>query len=327
MRAICYDRFGPAEEVLRIVNLETPDPNDGEVVVKMYYSGVNPSDAKARAGLRPGVTKPAFQMIVPHSDGSGVVTSVGLGVDKARIGQRVWIWNGQWARALGTMAECIVLPSTQAVAMPDGISMEAGAAFGIPGLTAAHSLFGGGDLTGKNVLVSGGAGAVGHIAVQLAKWAGARVIATASHKNHAKVRAAGADNVLDYRSSTLTEDIQTLCPEGIDRAVEVELGINAAMLAEVMKPMGTIAAYGSALDMSPRLPFGKFLFKALTIDISLIYILGSGPRHKAIKTLHAASLAGALRPAIDKIYDFQNCAEAHDDVSKGGRSGVSLVRI
>ena len=327
MRAICYDRFGPAREVLEIVEFETPDPKDGEVVVKLSYSGVNPSDVKARAGLRPGAVKPAFKKIIPHSDGSGVIILVGVGVDKARIGQRVWIWNGQWSRALGTMAEFIVLPAAQAVAMPDGISMEAGAAFGIPGLTAAHCLFGGGDLLGKNVLISGGAGAVGHIAVQLAKWAGARVIATASHKNHARVRAVGADDVLDYGSASLSEEVKALCPEGIDRAVELELGVNAAMLAEVMRPMGTVAAYGSALEMSPILPFGPYLFKALTIDISLIYILEPEARRKAIKILHAASLAGALRPAIDQIYDFQNCAQAHDDVLQAGRRGASLIRI
>lgn len=327
MRAIAYDQFGPAREVLKSVDLEEPEPKYGEVVVNLSYSGVNPSDVKARAGLRPGVTKPAFQMIIPHSDGSGVIISAGDGVDKARIGQRVWVWNGQWARAFGTMAEYIVLPDAQAVAMPDEISMEAGAAFGIPGLTAAHCLFAGSDLEDKTVLVSGGAGGVGHMAVQLAKWAGARVIATASCKNHSKVRSAGADCVLDYGSATLTEDIKALCTTGIDRAVELEFGMNAGMLAEVMKPMGTIAAYGSALDMSPALPFSQYLFKALTIDISLIYLLEADARKKAIKVLHSASLAGALRPEIDQIYDFQNCAQAHDDILQGGRTGASLIRI
>jgi len=327
MRAIGYDRFGRAEDVLKIIELPDPSPNVGEVVVQLTYSGVNPSDVKARAGLRPGVSRPAFDLIVPHSDGAGIITLVGEGVDKNRIGERVWVWNGQWARAFGTMAEFICLPQEQAVKLPDGISMECGATFGIPGLTAAHCLLGGVEITGKSVLICGGAGAVGHIAVQLAKWKGAEVIATASLKNHARVREAGADHVLDYLSPNLAEEIKDICPQGIDRAVDLEFGVNARLLGEVMRPMSTIAAYGSALDMTPVLPFGQYLFKALKIDISLIYILNTVERDNAIQALHAAQLDGAFTSSIDHVYDFENCAQAHDEVLEGGRAGASLVRL
>ena len=327
MRAIAYDRFGPAQEVLKIIELPNPTPAAGEVVVQLTYSGVNPSDVKARAGLRPGVSKPVFDLIVPHSDGSGVIKSVGEGIDEARIGERVWVWNGQWARPFGTMAEFIVLPQDQAVTLPDEISMECGATFGIPGLTAAHCLLGGADITGKTVLICGGAGAVGHIAVQLAKWKGAEVIATASAKNHARVLEVGADHVLEYLSPNLAENIKDICPQGIDRAVELEFGVNAALLADVMRPMGTIAAYGSALDMKPNLPFGQYLFKALKIDISLIYILPTPERDNAVQALHAAQLDGALTSSIDQVYDFENCAQAHDEVLEGGRTGASLIRL
>ena len=327
MRAIGYDQFGAAQDVLKIIELPDPIPAAGEVVVQLTYSGVNPSDVKARAGLRPGVSKPAFDLIVPHSDGSGVITAVGTRVDESRIGERVWVWNGQWARPYGTMAEFIVLPQDQAVTLPDGISMKCGATFGIPGLTAAHCLLGGEDIAGKTVLVCGGAGAVGHIAVQLAKWKGAEVIATASVKNHARVREAGADHVLEYISPSLAEDMKSICPEGIDRAVELEFGVNASLLGEVMRPMGTVAAYGSALDMTPNLPFGQYLFKALKIDISLIYILSAPERYNAIHALHAAQLDGAFTSSIDQIYDFENCAQAHDEVLEGGRTGASLIRL
>ena len=327
MRAIGYDQFGSAQDVLKFIELPDPIPAAGEVVVQLTYSGVNPSDVKARAGLRPGVSKPAFDLIIPHSDGSGVITAVGTEVDKARIGDRVWVWNGQWGRPYGTMAEFIVLPQDQAVTLPDGISMECGATFGIPGLTAAHCLLGGEDINGKTVLVCGGAGAVGHIAVQLAKWKGAEVIATASVKNHACVREAGADHVLEYISPNLAEDIKAFCPQGIDRAVESEFGINAALLGDVMRPTGTIAAYGSTLNMAPNLPFGQYLFKALKIDISLIYILSAPERYNAINALHAAQLDGAFRSSIDQIYDFENCVQAHDDVMRGGRAGASLIRL
>ena len=327
MRAIAYDRFGPAQEVLKIIELPNPTPAAGEVVVQLTYSGVNPSDVKARAGLRPGVSKPVFDLIVPHSDGSGVIKSVGEGIDEARIGERVWVWNGQWARPFGTMAEFIVLPQDQAVTLPDEISMECGATFGIPGLTAAHCLLGGADITGKTVLICGGAGAVGHIAVQLAKWKGAEVIATASAKNHARVLEVGADHVLEYLAPNLAENIKDICPQGIDRAVELEFGVNAALLGDVMRPMGTIAAYGSALDMKPNLPFGQYLFKALKIDISLIYILPTPERDNAVQALHAAQLDGALTSSIDHVYDFENCAQAHDEVLEGGRTGASLIRL
>jgi NADPH2:quinone reductase len=197
MHAISYTRFGAAADVLEWGKVDTPDPGPGEVLVRLSHSGVNPSDAKARAGARPGVTKPAFPRIIPHSDGAGVIEAVGDGVNNARISERVWIWNGQWQRSHGTAAEYIALPAAQAVPMPDAISAETGACLGIPGLTAAHTVFGGGDVKGQTLLISGGAGAVGHNAVQLAKWGGAKVIATASPRDVERVRAAGADHVLD----------------------------------------------------------------------------------------------------------------------------------
>ena len=327
MRAIVYDKFGAAAEVLKTADLPKPIPVEGEVLIQLVYSGVNPSDVKARAGSRPGVTKPAFDFIVPHSDGSGIIIEVGAGVDPGRIGQRVWIWNGQWGRALGTMAEYISLPNAQAVNLPDQISLEAGATFGIPGLTAAQCVLGGDSIKGKTVLISGGAGAVGHFAVQFAKWAGARVIATASPTNWDNVRAAGADYVLDYNSVQLAEEIKQLCKNGVDRSVELEFGANISLLAKVMQPLGTISAYGSAIDLNPKIPFGALLFKALKIDMSLIYILDDASRNAAIVNLHQAFAEGALTPSIDEIYDFEACIQAHEKVEQGGRRGASLIKL
>lgn len=326
MRAVGYGAFGAPEDVLISLDLPLPVPKAGEVRVKLAYSGVNPSDAKARSGSRPGVTKPAFDLIVPHSDGSGTIDAVGEGVDPARIGKRAWIWNGQWQRAFGTAAEAICLPTEQAVTLPDGVSMEAGATLGIPGLTAAHAVFGGGDISGKTLLISGGAGAVGHNAVQLAKWGGATVIATCSTSGAERVKAAGADHVLDYSAPDLAEQIMDISG-GIDRAVEVEFGVNAALLAEVVKPNGTIAAYGSQKDMTPTLPFGPFLFKAITIDIVLIYILPVPERTAAIAKLHAALTAGALAPEIDVILPLEQAADAHHKVMQAGRAGAVLLKV
>ncbi len=328
MRAIGYSAFGRASDVLSLHNLEMPEPAAGEVRVKLTYSGVNPSDAKARSGTRPGVVKPAFDLVIPHSDGSGVIDAVGAGVDPARVGQRVWVWNGQWQRAFGTAAEAICLPSEQAVSLPDGVSDEAGATLGIPGLTAAHAVFGGGDITGQTLLVSGGAGAVGHNAVQLAKWGGATVIATASPSAFERVKAAGADHVLDYRADDIATQILSLTSGiGVDRAVEVEFGVNAPLLAEVVRANGVIAAYGSQLDMAPTLPFGPFLFKAIMIDIVLIYILEAAPRAVAIDKLHSALQASALIPAIHKVLPLEEAARAHERVMTTGRNGAVLLKI
>lgn len=328
MRAIGYSAFGAAGEVLSLHDVKVPEVGPGEVRVKLAYSGVNPSDAKARSGTRPGVLKPAFDLVIPHSDGSGVIEAVGTGVDASRIGERVWIWNAQWQRAFGTAAEICVLPSEQAVALPDAVSMEAGATLGIPGLTAAHTVFGAGDVAGQTLLISGGAGAVGHNAVQLAKWGGARVIATASPGAFERVKAAGADHVLDYRAPDLAAQILALTDGvGVDRTVEVEFGANIDLLAEVVRANGVIAAYGSQINMAPTLPFGPMLFKAITIDIVLVYILEPAPRAKAIEKLHAALGEGALNPAIHEIMPLEDAAKAHERVMSAGRNGAVLLKI
>ena len=326
MKAVVYREFGAARDVLALEEIATPEPGPGEVLVRVAYSGVNPSDVKARAGARPGVTRPPFPEIVPHSDGAGVIEAVGAGCDPARIGERVWLWNGQWQRALGTCAEYIAVPDAQAVPLPESVALEVGAVLGIPGLTAAQCVFGGGDVAGKTVLVSGGGGTVGHLAVQLAKWGGAKVIATGSPGDFDKMRRAGADHVVAYRSDTLAADI--LAANGgdlVDEAVEVEFGVNVAMLAEVMAPNARVAIYGSAKDMTPVIPFGPILFKALTLDVVLIYIQPEAERSAAIKRLHEALGEGALDVPVAQVFTPEDAAKAHEAVEAGGRDGAVLV--
>jgi len=199
MQAAFYESTGPAREVLHVGRIELPEPGPGEVRVRVACSGVNPSDVKTRAGLR-NKTLP-FPRIVPHSDGAGVIDAVGAGVPAGRVGERVWIWNAAWKRAWGTAAECVVLPAAQAVHLPDEAGFEAGACLGIPALTAYHAAAVDGGVAGKAVLVAGGAGAVGHYAVQCARLLGARqVIATVSSDAKARLaRDAGADLAVDYR--------------------------------------------------------------------------------------------------------------------------------
>ncbi len=328
MKAVTWRAFGAARDVLNIEELETPTPSKSEVLVRLAFSGVNPSDAKARSGTRPGVTKPPFDVIVPHSDGAGVIEAVGEGVDAARIGQRVWIWNGQWQRAKGTCAEYICLPEAQVIELPQKVSLETGAVLGIPGLTACHCVFANGEVAGKTILISGGGGSVGFWAVQLAKWGGATVLATCGKRDVARVRAAGADDVFLYDSDSLSDDIlRATNGNGVDHAVEVEFGENVELLANVMASNGYVSAYGSAKRMQPELSFGPILFKALTVDVTLIYILPKAQRAAAIKRLHAALIDGAVNLPKPNFFSMEDAGAAHECVEIGGRVGSVLIQI
>jgi len=328
MRAITYDRFGPAGEVLTLEDLPTPEPAAGEVLVRLSMSGVNPSDIRARAGGRPGVTEPPFPRIIPHSDGAGVIEAVGDGVSRARIGERVWIWNGQWQRAFGTAAEYIALPDAQAVKLPDNSSFEEGAVLGIPGLTAVHAVLGGGPVAGKSVLVSGGAGTVGHLAIQVAAACGATVLATAgAGAGLEAARDAGAAHVFDYAADDLAGQIlEATGGKLIDRIVEVEFGRNAETDTRVIAERGTIAAYGSAKDMTPVLPFYPLMFKAVTLDLVLVYLLSETERGTAIGNLTDLLERKALKFRISDVLDLTDCAGAHDIIAAGNRAGSVLVR-
>ncbi len=327
MKAVAYSKFGPSGDVLSLMDLPTPTPGPGEVRVKVAFSGVNPSDVKARAGSRPGVTRPPFDQVIPHSDGSGTIDAVGDGVPQDRIGERVWLWNGQWQRPFGTAADYIVLPAAQAVRLPDAASLEAGAVMGIPGLNAAHTVFNGGDIAGQTILVQGAAGSVGYLAVQFAKWGGATVIATARGAGLEKARAAGADAVIDFSEAAVADRI--LAANGgrpVDQIVELELGHNFEVDAAAIKENGRICAYGSQINMAPTMPFGPLLFKAVTIDIALIYILTDAERSNAVERVNAILSEGRLDVPISAPLALADCAAAHDLVASGQRDGAVLLR-
>ena len=327
MKAITYSEFGVSTDVLKVKELPIPKVSKDEVLVALEFSGSNPSDAKSRAGNRPGITKPQFEQIVPNSDGSGIITAVGEAVDKSRIGQRVWIWNGQWQRPNGTAAEYISVPSAQAVEMPEDMSFETGACLGIPGLTASYCTLGDGALNGKTVFVSGGAGAVGHTCIQLAKWSGATVIASGSENGFEHIREAGADHVFDYRDPDLSKKILDICPPGVDRAIEVEFGENVNLLHKIVRQNGEISLYGGAKNMTPTFPFGPYLFKALKINIALIYILPKQDRDNALKALHDAHSDGALKKAVGNIFSLEDCALSHDATLTPRRRGSVLLKL
>src|ERR1700733_8936726 len=234
MRAAYYELLGPASDVIQVGERATPQPGPGEVRIRIYASGVNPSDVKTRAGARGPISYP---YVIPLSDGAGVIDAIGSGVSPSRIGERVWTWNAAWRRPFGTCAEFVCLPSQQAVSLPLNTEFAAGACLGIPAMTACHAALGDGPLAGQTVLVTGGAGAVGHYAIQFAKWSGARVITTvssAAKSQHAKT--AGADHVINYREQNVVAAIKELTAGGgVDRIVEVEFGGNLPVSNQVLK--------------------------------------------------------------------------------------------
>jgi len=319
MRAAWYERTGPAREVLTVGELPTPSPGPGEVLVRLAASGVNPSDWKARGGSRP---MPAPR-VIPHSDGAGTVEAVGEGVDRARLGERVWVWNAQWKRAFGTAADYVALPAEQAVRLPDRIPFEAGACLGIPALTALRALQTDGGVAGQRVLVAGGAGAVGHYAVQMARLLGARqVIATvgsAAKADHA--RAAGADAVVDYRAEDVAARIGDLTGgAGVDRVVEVDLAANAALLPQVVARDGLCVCYGSG-RAEVALPFFPMILSGAAVRFFIVYELSPSARAAALAQLAAWLEADRLAHAVGLVLPLGAVAEAHEAVEQGRVTG------
>tara|TARA_R110002072_G_scaffold295447_1_gene466432 strand:+ start:103 stop:1107 length:1005 start_codon:yes stop_codon:yes gene_type:complete len=327
MNALCYRQTGPARQVLNLEALPRPAPAKGEVLVQIAVSGANPSDAKARSGLRGG---PGYDLVIPHSDGAGRITAVGDGVDPARIGQRVWLWNAAYGRALGTAAEFVALPQEQAVPLPDAASFAAGACLGIPALTAHRCLFADGPIAGQDILITGGAGAVGAYGVQMAKLAGARrVVASTSggvKSDHAW--AMGADSVVNYRNGdTARAILDATDGRGVDRIVEVEFGGNLDVTRAVLKPNGVIAAYGSMADPEPALPFYPMMFSAQTLRMVLVYLLPEAARAQGIADLTAWLAEGALQHPVSLLAPLDEGWRAHEACEDNARIGAALIEV
>ncbi len=327
MRAAFYEQTGPANEVLSIAELPTPMPDPGEVRVKVSWSGVNPSDVKTRAGLR-SQTLP-FPRIIPHSDGAGVIDQVGPNVPPTRIGERVWIWNAAWERPFGTAAQYVVLPSNQAVALPHGTDLVAGACLGIPALTAYHAVTVEGGVAGKYVLVAGGAGAVGHYAIQLARIKGAKqIIATVSGPEKAALaREAGAEIVLNYKTDDLLAAIQdATAGQGVDRIVEVDFAANINTDIAVLRPNGEVIVYGSGAS-EIRVPFSAAIRKGVRMNFFIVYNLSADVRERALADLSLLLEGNYLSHNIAARLPLAQIAEAHDLVERGRVSGNVVLEV
>jgi NADPH:quinone reductase len=327
MKAAFYERTGLASDVLCIDEMSNPIPGPGEVRVKVAWSGVNPSDVKARAGSR---TKSLpFPRIIPHSDGAGVIDQVGPDIPSGRIGERVWVWNAAWMRPFGTAAQYIVLPAEQAVPLPENTELAVGACLGIPALTAYHAVMVDGGVAGKNILVAGGAGAVGHYAIQLAKIKGARqVIATVSGPEKAALaREAGADLVLNYKTDELLSAIgEATGGLGIDRIVEVDLAANIHTDITLLRPYGNVVVYGSGAADIP-VPFSAAIRKGVHLYFFIVYNLPSDVRNLAIKDLSLLLEGNRLIHNIAARLPLAQIAEAHDLVESGRVMGNVVLEV
>lgn len=329
MKAVWYERKGLAREVLVIGEREAPLPGPGEVRVRVHCSAVNPSDTKQRGGARGNVTMP-FPFVVPHQDGAGVIESVGPGVSPTRIGERVWIYEATLGRYWGTAAQFSVVPAHKAVPLPAEVGFEAGACMGIPAMTAHRCVMADGPVAGKTVLVTGGAGAVGYYAVQIARLEGARVIATVSRDEQAeRAREAGAHEIINYRTENVAERLKAITGEaaGVDRVVEVAFGANLATSVAVLKTGGVIASYASDAVPDPALPFWPMLAKDLTLRCVLVYAMSREAHDAAADWISNALHKGALRHQIHRVFEFDDIASAHEATESMKQVGKVLIRV
>lgn len=323
MRAALYRTKGSAAEVLEVTDIDIPEPAAGEVRIRIEASGVNPSDVKKRQGQDLG-----FPQIIPHSDGAGTIEAIGAGVPSSRIGERVWTINGQFERANGTAAEYISLPSKLAVSLPNNTDSSAGACLGIPVLTAYRALTIDGDVTGQRIFIAGGAGAVGHYCVQIAKLHGAHVIASvSSEKKATHAKAGGADHTINYKTENIEERVKEITDgKGVDRIIEVDMASNASLIPKILRPGGSVIIYGSS-SPTAEVPVQWCFVNDIIFHFFIMYKLSDEVRDSAAAAINEMLKAGDLVHTIAETYTLADIVKAHEAVETGAVMGNVVVTI
>jgi NADPH2:quinone reductase len=325
MQAAWYTKNGEAREVLIVGEQPTPTPGKGEVRVKLLTSGVNPSDVKSRKS-RP-IHDP---LIIPHSDGAGIIDAVGAGVSPSKVGQRVWVWNGQWQRPAGTAAQYITLPEQQAVALPDHIDNAAAACFGIPALTAIQAVHLAGDVHQKTVLVTGASSAVGHYIAQLLALKGAQVIGTVgSEAKAAHARQAGCREIIFYKTENVAERVKSLTQgHGVDVIIDMDFATTSQLIAQgSLKNHGTLVCFGSNIAGEMPITFRPLLWGSITLKFFLVYDLTPEERVRCLDELNALLHKNALQHTIAATYPLKDIAEAHEAVEQGQLIGNVVIAL
>jgi NADPH2:quinone reductase len=327
MRAAWFEEFGAARDVLNVGELDTPEAGPGEVLVRIHTSGINPSDVKKRAGSFPDLLDDG--LVIPNSDGAGIIEAVGEGVDKSRIGERVWVFQAQYARRFGTAAEYVAISSNCAPRLSTNAGFDIGACLGIPVMTAHRAVFADGDVEDQTILVTGGAGRVGHYAVQWASRAGATVIATASNPDDVEAcRSAGAQHVINHRDDGFAASVlEASGGEPIDRVVDVEFGANLPVSIEVLKTGGTIATYASVQVPEPKLPFFQMMYKDLTVRMIIVYAMPVTAKDHAIADINKALADDWLQHRIAESLPLDEIAKGNEIVEQAGCRGAVILTI
>jgi NADPH2:quinone reductase len=327
MRAAFYERQGKAGEVLAVAEVPTPQPTPGEVRVRIYASGLNPSDIKARSGFSAPMS---FSKIIPHRDGAGVIDAVGEGVPTSRLGERVWIYEAQYGRPSGTAGEFTTVTSSNAVPLPAGTSFDVGACLGIPALTAHRCLFADGDIKGRRVLIQGGAGAVGMAAILIAKWSGAWVAATITRPEQEEVaRSAGADLIIHLRKEDVVDVIKKATGgAGVDRILEVNILANLQIDMQCLSAEGVIVSYATehAADQL-SIPVFKTMVAGCVFRFVYIYTVPAEAKRAAITAINACLADGAYAPRIGLRFPLERIAEAHEAQETAGTIGKILIEM
>lgn len=327
MRAVWYDRTGAAADVLVTGELPDPHPGPGEVRVRVHRAGLNPRDVKRRAGLGDRVmTNPR---VIPGDDGAGIVDEVGREVDPARLGERVWVYFANYQRPFGTMADYVVVPGRQAVPLPQDVSFDEGACLGIPALTAHRCVHVDGPVAGQSILVTGGAGAVGHYAIELAKEAGAFVVATASTPDKLDgARAAGADAVVDrYAPDPAQAILRAAGGRRIDKVIDVAFGVNLPVSAEVLAPNGVIVTYASQADPTPAVPFYPLMRMGAAIRMVSVFVMPQPALRQAVDDLVTLTGRGTLSHPVAARFPLEASVQAHQLLEAGNVPGKVLVTL
>jgi len=324
MKAVWYSAQGDPRSVLRCGEQPAPHAGRGEVRVALRASGVNPADMNRRSGRGYAMEGP---LVIPHSDGSGIVDEVGAGVPEQWLGRRVWLYNGQrGGRLLGTAAEYIALDAGLVAELADATSFEAGACLGIPCMTAHRCVMLRAELRDRTVLVSGGAGAVGHYAVQWGKRFGARVIATVSGPEKARhAQAAGADLVLNYRTDDIAAAVRRFAPEGIDHVVDVDFGGNLPVFFPLLALNGSIAYYATNGNRTPTWPAAEAMRRNISIHAVLLNNAPLAARQRAQADIVAWLREGGMHHTVASLHTLERCADAHMAVESGAKRGTVVV--
>jgi len=327
MQAAWFERFGAASDVLQVGDKPTPIAGPGEVLVRMRTSGVNPSDVKKRAGSAPGLLDDGY--VIPNSDGAGVIEAVGEGVEAKRIGERVWVYQAQFGRRFGTAAQYVAIDAIRAVPLPIEAGFDVGACAGIPIMTAHRCVHADGPIAGRTVLVTGGAGRVGFYAIQWAKMAGAKVIATASNERDERVcRDAGARHVINHREPGWGTRIKALNDgKPVDRVIDVEFGANLPEVLDCIRTGGVIATYSSTQVKEPQLPFLRMMYLDLTLHLVIVYAMPEAAKKHAIADITQAFRHGMLLHRIADRIPLAEIARANEKVELGGSPGCVVVTL